>query len=67
MPFRLKGERTLIVTERTSISLTRDDLAALAKLVQAGRVLLHDEPRPAVIARLKAAMTRLHVPVPAGL
>ncbi len=67
MPFRLKGERTLIVTERTSISLTRDDLAALAKLVQAGRVLLHNEPRPAVIARLKAAMTRLHVPVPDGL
>jgi hypothetical protein len=67
MPFRLKGERTLIVSERTSISFTRDDLAALAKLVQAGRVLLRDEPRPAVIARLKAAMTRLHVPVPDGL
>lgn len=67
MPFRLKGERTLIMTERTSISLSRDDLAALAKLVQAGRVLLQDEPRPAVIARLKAAMTRLHVPIPEGL
>ena len=67
MSFRLKGERTLIVTERTSISLSRDDLAALARLVQAGRVLLQDEPRPAVIARLKAAMTRLHVPVPEGL
>lgn len=67
MSFRFKGERTLIVTERTSISFSRDDLIALAKHVQAGRVLLHDEPRPAVIARLKAAMTRLHIPVPDGL
>ena len=67
MPFRFKGERTLIVAERTAISFSRDDLTALAKLIQAGRVLLHDEPRPAVIARLKAAMTRLHVPVPPGL
>jgi hypothetical protein len=67
MPFRLKGERTLIVTERTSLSLTRDDLEALAKLIQAGRVLLRDEPRPAVVARLKAAMTRMQVPVPEGL
>ena len=55
------------MTERTAISFTRDDLAALAKLIQAGRVLLHDEPRPAVIARLKAAMTRLCIPVPDGL
>ena len=67
MPFRLKGERTLIMTDRTSISFSRDDLVALAKHVQAGRVLLRDEPRPAVIARLKAAMTRLKIPVPDGL
>jgi hypothetical protein len=67
MPFRLKGERTLIMAERTSISFSREDLVALARLIQAGQVLLRDEPRPAVIARLKAAMTRMHVPVLEGL
>lgn len=67
MQFQFKGARTLKIVERTSISLSRDDLAALAKLVQAGQVLIQTEERPPVIARLKAAMTRLGMPVPHGL
>ncbi len=67
MNFRFKGERTLMAIERTSISFSGEDLAALARLIQAGQILLRDEPRPAVLARLKAAMTRLKVPVPHGL
>lgn len=72
MQFRLNNKRgheprTLTRVERTSISFSTDDLTALARLIQAGQVLLREEQRPPVIARLKAAMTRLDVPVPHGL
>jgi len=67
MKFRFNGERRLTVVERTSVSFSGEDLAALARLIQAGQILLRDEPRPAVLARVKAAMTRLKVSVPHGL
>jgi hypothetical protein len=67
MQFRLRNSQPRKVVERTSLSFNREDLAALARLVQAGQVLLTDEPRPLVIARLKAAMTRLGLKIPNGL
>lgn len=67
MQFRFSNNRTMKVVQRTAVSFSRDDLVALARLVQAGQVLLAEEQRPPVIARLKAAMTRLGVPVPHGL
>jgi ABC-type thiamine transport system ATPase subunit len=67
MQFRLRNSQPIKVIERTSLSFSREDLVALARLVQAGQVLLADEPRSPVIARLKAAMTRLGLPVPNGL
>lgn len=67
MQFQFKGARTLKIVERTSISLSREDLTALAKLIQAGQILVQTEERPPVIARLKAAMTRLGMPMPHGL
>ncbi len=49
----------------TSISLSDADLADLGRLLAVGRAVLQkDAP---VIARLKAAMTRLGVQIPKGL
>jgi hypothetical protein len=67
MQFRLKKNHTMKVAERTTVSFDRDDLIVLARLVRAGRLLLNEEQRPLVITRLKAAMTRLGVPVPHDL
>lgn len=74
MPFQFKPGRpdtprqlTRVVRERTSISFSAADLAALARLIQAGQVLLPEEQRPAVVTRLKAAMTRMGVLIPPGL
>ena len=55
------------VVRRTSISFSAEDLAALGHLVAAGQVMLQAHRRVPVIARLKAALTRLGVPIPAGL
>jgi hypothetical protein len=53
---------------RTTISLSVADLAALGLLLAAGSVLLQDRaPKTPAIGRLKAAMTRLGVPIPSGL
>ncbi len=49
----------------TSISLSAADLAALGRLVATGQTVLQE--RPNVVPRLKAAMTRLGVPIPTGL
>ena len=54
-----KGKRT------TTISFSAEDLHVLGQLVAAGQVMLQTSC-PAV-ARLKAAMTRLQVPIPKGL
>ena len=67
MQFRLKKNHAMKVAERTTISFDRDDLIALSRLVRAGRLLLSEDQRSPVIARLKAAMTRLGVPVPHDL
>ena len=72
MQFRLSRSRdgapqSLTRVERTSISFTDEDLMALARLIQAGQVILQDEQRPSVIGRIKAAMTRLGVAIPYGL
>jgi hypothetical protein len=49
----------------TSITLSADDLTALARLLSVGQAMV--QQRFPVVARLKAAMTRLGVPVPPGL
>lgn len=50
---------------RTSMSFSADDLKALAHLVAAGQVLL--QTRHPVVARLKAALSRLKLSAPQGL
>jgi hypothetical protein len=72
MQFRLNGERqtearTLTRVDRTSISFSSEDLEALARLIQAGEVLLRDEQRPPVITQINAAMTRLGISQPSRL
>jgi hypothetical protein len=49
----------------TAISFSADDLTALGRLVATGQAVLQE--KPPVVARLKAAMTRLQVGVPKGL
>jgi hypothetical protein len=49
----------------TSITLSADDLTALARLLSVGQAMV--QQRFPVVARLKAAMTRLGVPIPPGL
>lgn len=49
----------------TSITFTADDLTALARYVSAGLVFL--QTGHPVIAKIKAALTRLGLPTPKGL
>lgn len=49
----------------TTITLSDDDLTALARLISVGQALV--QTRFPVVARLKAAMTRLGIPIPPGL
>lgn len=49
----------------TTITFTGDDLTALARYVSAGVVLL--QTTHPVIPRIKAALTRLGLPVPKGI
>ena len=49
----------------TAVSFSPEDLADLGKLLATGQAVLQE--RPPVVARLKAAMTRLGVPLPMGL
>lgn len=72
MQFRLNRSRdsniqSLKRVERTSISFSEEDLLALARLIQAGQVMLQAEERAAVVGRIKAAMTRLGIAIPYGL
>jgi hypothetical protein len=64
---RKRPGRPPAVARRTSLSFTADELAALGQLLAAGQVVLQPRRRLPVIARLKAAMTRLGAPMPAGL
>lgn len=53
---------------QTSVTFSAKDLTTLAELLVAGHVLLRQtSPASPVIGRLKAAMTRLRVPIPHGL
>ncbi len=53
---------------QTSVSFSANDLSALAELLVAGQALLRQNgPVHPVVGRLKAAMTRLHAPIPHGL
>ena len=56
------------VKTATAVTFSAEDLQVLGRLVAAGQAVLggHDPAHP-VVARLKAAMTRLGVPVPRGL
>ena len=65
--FRRKPGRPRQLVRRTRITFSTDDLAALGPLVAAGQAVLQPEQRLPVLARLKAAMTRLGVLVPKGL
>ncbi len=49
----------------TAISFSAEDLAALGRLLATGQAVLQE--RPPVVARLKAAMTRLGIGMPTGL
>lgn len=49
----------------TSITLSGDDLNALAKYVSAGVIIMQSDH--SVISKIKAAFTRLGLPVPKGL
>ena len=62
---RPRAGRRVPDSPRTTISFGADDLVQLARLVAAGQVLL--QSRPAVVSRLKAALTRMRLPVPQGL
>lgn len=49
----------------TAMTFTTEDLSSLARLVAGGQVLL--QTTSPVVARLKAALTRMGLPVPQGL
>jgi hypothetical protein len=51
----------------TTITFSANDLAALADYLAAGMLLLRITTPHRVIGKLKAAMSRLRVPVPRGL
>ena len=61
------GKSVPVPARRTSLSFTGADLTDLAMLVGAGQVLLQTRRTPPVVARLKAALTRLGLPHPKGL
>lgn len=52
---------------RTSVSFSAEELTQLGHLLAAGLVLSQPKAKPVVLARLKAAMTRLKVSVPHGM
>jgi hypothetical protein len=51
----------------TQVTFTANELAALADYSAAGMLLLRISTPHRVIAKLKAALSRLNVPVPRGL
>jgi hypothetical protein len=61
-----EAARTAATTPRmTSISLSATDLAELGQVIAVGQAVL--QKKSPVVARLKAAMTRMGVPLPVGL
>lgn len=65
---RPRGRPVATTRSRTTVTLSTADLATLAELIATGQALLRrTEPARPVVSRLKAAMTRLHVPIPHGM
>jgi hypothetical protein len=62
---RKRGRRRTDQDQRTTISFSRDDLRTLSHVVAVGAAVL--QVKHPVVARLKAALSRLGVPVPQGL
>jgi hypothetical protein len=63
-----KSIKTKATRAHTSVRFSASDVTALAELVVAGQALLRQTgPAHPVIGRLKAAMTRLHAPIPHGM
>jgi hypothetical protein len=50
----------------THVQFTSEELVAISRFLAAGRVLLQED-YPPVVARLKAAMTRVGAEAPKGL
>ena len=63
-----RGRPATKAQNRTTVSFSAEDLAVLADLVASDLALLKRDPaaRP-VVSRLKAAMTRVQVPIPHGM
>jgi len=53
--------------DRTSVGFTAEDLSVLAHVLAAGMLMLHTTRRHPVVSKVKAALTRLKLPSPAGL
>jgi hypothetical protein len=64
-----KQKKKRVSTDRTtSVSFSAKDLTVLGHLLATGQAVLQAHgPVPPVLGRIKAAMTRLGVPVPRGL
>jgi hypothetical protein len=62
------GRTKAQTSKTTTITFSTHDLETLGRLVSAGQAMLggHGPAHPAV-TRLKAAMTRLGIPIPRGL
>ena len=66
--FNKKQKKNKPDGKTTAVSFSAHDLTALGRLLATGQTVLHTHgPAHPVVARLKAAMTRLGVPVPRGL
>jgi len=64
-PSKKRPGRPPKTVRTTAVSFSADDLAELGHVIAVGQTVL--QKRPAVVARLKAAMTRMGVSLPAGL
>jgi hypothetical protein len=65
---RKRGRPSANRRTRTRLTLSAEDLAVLAELIAAGQaLLLVTGPATPVVSRLKAAMTRLQLPIPHGM
>jgi hypothetical protein len=63
-----RGRPAIGTRARTTVSFSADDLAVLATLIATGQALLpRDAAARPVVSRLKAAMTRLRLPIPHGM
>ena len=52
-------------SKRTTLTFSGDDLTTVGRLLGAGQVML--PTKHPILGRIKAAMTRMNLPVPKGL